>query len=149
MSCPDLDLPDTGELCCYGVAVYGPSRCTCWEAIHDLEQQQPKLELQPAERTTMCADCAFRPDSPESNAQPNYQHSGEGEPDLGLCRGFVCHQGMRRIVARRHPSGVEIPTKTDGCYDPPIVDGVAFRADGTPADVCAGWLAFRCKGVSA
>jgi hypothetical protein len=49
-------------------------------------------------------------------------------------------------VAYRHPSGAEIPGHPAG-YDPPIVDGVPCKADGTPADLCAGWL-LRCAKLS-
>jgi len=55
---------------------------------------------------------------------------------------FWCHQGMRKLVAWRHPAGVTVPVTVDG-YGPPGVDGVPYRADGTPAEVCGGWAARR------
>ena len=30
-----------------------------------------------------------------------------------------------------------------GGYDPPIVDSVPYRTDGTPEELCAGWDARR------
>lgn len=53
---------------------------------------------------------------------------------------FWCHQGMRRPLYWEHPAGVRI-TGSPADYDPPIEDLVPFKADGTPADLCAGWAA--------
>ena len=58
---------------------------------------------------------------------------------------FFCHQGIRKPIAWRHPpSGTEIPGHPGG-YDPPIRDGVPYKADGSPAFICAGWLLRRAK----
>lgn len=58
---------------------------------------------------------------------------------------FYCHQGIRKPIAWRHPpSGTEIPGHPGG-YDPPIQDGVPYKADGSPAFICAGWLLRRAK----
>jgi MoaA/NifB/PqqE/SkfB family radical SAM enzyme len=59
---------------------------------------------------------------------------------------FWCHQGIRRVVEYRHPDGRVYPVPplaagVDGAYEPPIIDGRPYKADGTPADVCAGWWA--------
>lgn len=59
---------------------------------------------------------------------------------------FVCHQGIRRAVKWQHPSGA-IVSGHEGNYCPPIIDGVPFKADGTPADICAGWAALRLKRI--
>jgi len=149
---PALELPDAGEgACCIGAAVYGPDRCTCWTEEHDLEQQPPQADLLPLPPVPvrMCADCAFRPNSPERTGVAGYQGDADsldalvasGEP-------FWCHQGMRKVARLRHPSGAVI----DGhpaAYDPPIVGSVPYKADGTPGNVCAGWLLRRAKaGVS-
>lgn len=44
-------------------------------------------------------------------------------------------------MAWRHPAGMRIPADPgrDGDYQPPIVLGVPFRADGQPGLLCAGW----------
>lgn len=143
------DLPDAGEgMCCYGAAIHGKDRCTCWEPVYDLEQQPvvPGLPLPPIP-VQMCADCAFRPGSPERRGEEGFA----GNPDLldELVTGgqpFFCHQGIRRPVAWRHPSGAEIPGHPGG-YEPPIKDSVPYKADGSPANVCAGWLLRRVKEV--
>lgn len=103
---------------------------------------QPPLPLPPVP-CVLCADCAYRPDSPERSGDETYQGAGEeldrivqaGEP-------FYCHQGIRRVVALRHPSGVEVPSHP-GDYQPPIVRGFPWKADGTPASICVGWLIRR------
>lgn len=57
---------------------------------------------------------------------------------------FACHQGMRRPVKWVHPSGAEVLGHPAG-YAPPIVDGVPYKADGTPGDLCGGWFLRRVK----
>lgn len=146
------DLPDAGEgMCCPGAAVYGPHRCTCWVAVYDLEQapvDQTVVRLldagvTPVTRKLMCEDCAYRPDSPEKAGDESYA----GDPDFlegiaARAERFWCHVGIRKPVAWRHPSGVEIPAHPGG-YDPPKVKGIPYRADGSPAELCAGWDARR------
>lgn len=145
------DFPDLGGGCCYGADLYGPERCTCWRPVYDLEQAEPddlsrRLlagGVQPVTRTTMCADCAYRPGSPEKAGDP--QHRGDGEfleHIAGAGERFWCHQGMRRPLLYRHPSGAEIPGHP-AAYAPPIVDGVPYQADGRPGELCAGWDARR------
>lgn len=143
-------LPDPGTLCCYGIANGGPQACTCWEAVYDQPQAPPPGAVTaPATRATRCDDCAFRPDSPEAQGDPRYAHSTPEEFDA-MVEGdgrFFCHQGMRRLVAWRHPSGLEVPARCAGEYRPPVVDDVALKADGTTADLCAGWA--RAKAEAA
>lgn len=148
----DKDFPDAGNgTCCIGAAVYGPHRCTCWEPVFDLEQAPvDKTAVQwlgagvtPVTRTRMCGDCAYRPNSPEKSGDETYA----GDPDFleGIAvngERFWCHQGLRKPIAWRHPSGVEIPAHPGG-YDPPKVNGVPYRADGSPGELCAGWDARR------
>ncbi len=145
MSYADPTLPDAGQgQCCMGAAAMGPGRCTCWRPVHDLEQQPPRPGG-PRTRTECCGDCAFRPDSPERQGDQRYQHSDEGElSDLVRSEhSFVCHDGMRRKLALVHePTGVRLPIDVDA-YDPPVIDGVAYKADGSPADLCAGLAAQR------
>jgi len=147
------DLPDAGQgTCCIGAAVYGPGRCTCWTvAEHDLDQAPLDEQavtwlaagIKPNTRPRMCDDCAYRPASPERTGTAGYSGDAEfleaiaasGEP-------FYCHQGIRRPITLQHPSGVEIPGHP-AAYDPPIAARVPFRADGTPAERCAGWDARR------
>jgi hypothetical protein len=134
-----------GGTCCIGAAEYGFDRCTCWEPVYDLEQQPPiavgagNVET----RGEMCADCAFRPDSPERQGDARYSHAGEEFEHLTH---FWCHQGMRKPIGYQHPAGIYITADTDA-YKPPLVlvDGerVPFKADGTPGDRCAGFAAWQ------
>lgn len=126
--------------CCMASAVRGPRACTCWTPVYDLDQAAPNLSTQPQTRASCCHDCAYRNDSPE-RADLDL---GEELVDIAGSADsvFACHQGMRRVVAYRHPDGREIPAGP-GDYHPPMVGQVAFRADGTPADWCAGWAAHR------
>jgi len=142
----DPTLPDVGngELpCCIGSAIDGPAGCTCWRPVHDREQQA--LQQGPAnQRTKMCADCAFRTGSPERTGAAGYEHnSEEAIEDLVHSSGsFACHQGMRRIVAMAHPTGARF-SRGPGDYAPPVTRAGAFKADGSPADLCAGLAAAR------
>lgn len=140
-----VELPEVeGGCCCYGAAVYGAQRCTCWEPIYD-RVQQPLAPAEPRVRATACADCAYRPDSPERAGAKGYAGDAETLDELvDAGQPFYCHQGIRRPVRLRHPAGLEI----DGhpaAYDAPMRDRVPYRADGTPADVCAGWAARAAK----
>jgi hypothetical protein len=128
----------------------GPQACTCWSPIYDLKQQRTIAPGQkPRVRSTPCLDCAYRGNSPERRGDPAYAGDADelerlvqaGEP-------FYCHQGIRRPVRYRHPSGAEVAGHA-ASYDPPIVNGVPYRADGTPADLCAGWSARRLQVVFA
>jgi hypothetical protein len=131
--------------CCMGAAMFGRNRCTCWEPIYDLEQQ-PLADggAPPAEiptRAKCCHDCAYRNGSPERE---------DGDTDWlleiaasGGQREFWCHQGMRRVVAFQHPDGRILPAG-EGDYRPPVGPEhrpVAWKADGTIAERCAGWAA--------
>lgn len=140
----DRDFPDAGGgTCCMGAAVYGPGRCTCWEPVYDQEQAPPDLEAPPNLAKECCDDCAYRVDSPERSGAEGYQNNEAGDleamaaSEKGI---FYCHKGMRRIVKYRHPSGVEIDAHPAE-YRPAQSGCQAFKADGSPADVCAGWLA--------
>lgn len=133
--------PDCGA-CCDGSAVKGPQYCTCWTAEFDLEQAD-SLPGEPDTRDAMCADCAFKPGSPERQGDERY--NGDAEfLDRIVVNGerFFCHVGIRRAVRLVHPTGavVEVPP---GDYRPPIVDGVPCKADGSSGDLCAGWAARR------
>jgi hypothetical protein len=131
--------------CCAGAAMWGPSRCTCWVPIFSKVQRELDASIEPGTRSEQCADCAYRQDSAE---QQDYRadqlrtitHSDEAP--------FWCHQGMRYEVGYRHPSGMYVEAQRDevgsiASWAPPLRNGVPFKANGTPADRCAGWAARR------
>lgn len=136
--------------CCIGAAVYGPSRCTCWEPVFECEQQ-PARPGPIVAAPRMCSDCAYRADSPEradgymaevllldlpNGRAPFWCHSGhDGGP------------GMRRPVAYRHPHLGELPGDPSD-WQPLIADGVPRMADGRPAPHCAGWAARKARARS-
>lgn len=144
--------PPVGDgSCCWGALLRGPISCTCWEPVYDTEQQPVDQDAArllsagcaPVTRTTMCHDCAYRPDSPEKRGDESYNGDAEFLERIARdAEGFWCHQGMRIPTGWRHPSGAEI-SGSPGGYTPPRVDGVPYRADGTPAELCAGWDARR------
>ena len=138
----DRTLPDAGEgMCCLGAAVYGPGRCTCWKPRYmPPEQHVPRRDVAVTTRAQMCSDCAFRGDSPEHMGDERFENSGEGDLEALLDGSgvFFCHEGMRREVELVHVGGSRIDCGP-GSYDPPIIEGVAFRADGRPAEICAGF----------
>ncbi len=149
MNCGDRGFPDVtdGVPCCYGSAHNGPGGCTCWEPVHDLEQA-PVQVAEPAVRPECCHDCAYRTGSPESLGDGRYGLSDPGELEdfagrAGKTR-FFCHQGSRRVVAWRHPTGAVHPVPEDvRYYDSPVHDLVAYKADGAPQEICAGFAARR------
>lgn len=130
---PFVEFPDLETGCCYG-SIMGPDRCTCWEPVYDIEQSDPNLFDAPEPRAEPCADCAFRSDSPESRGDERYQ-SYEFTPT----QPFYCHQGMRRIVAYRHPSGAKVAAAVQDRWSPPERDGIVYKANGMAGDICAGW----------
>lgn len=138
-----ITLPDPAlGACCIGSAVMGPQYCTCWEQVFDVDQ----AEVRPGEavaRKSMCGDCAYRPGSPERGGDERYNGDQEFLDDIVL-RGdaFWCHQGMRKVVRLRHPSGAEVVIETDH-YEPPKDGAVPYKADGSPGDICGGWAARR------
>lgn len=143
----DHGWPDVGNgdaPCCMGAAVYGPGRCTCWVPVYDQEQQQPKPGPM-VPRTKCCHDCAFRMGSPERRDDP--KTARDLDDVVGGRSTFACHVGMRRAVAYVHPSGARVDAGP-GDYRPLVVDGVAFRADGSPASACAGQRAMRAREVA-
>lgn len=146
--------PEVGDgYCCMGAVNSGPAYCTCWQPVFDLPQQPldpaavSALQAggEPRVRDRMCADCAYRPGSPERSGDETYFGDPEELDNLAReARRFWCHQGMRQPARWRHPSGAEVPGH-GGDYKP-IIDqdsSVPFKADGQPADLCAGWDARR------
>jgi hypothetical protein len=135
--------PDEFLTCCIGAVVMGSDHCLCWEPVFDDEQTPPipgDLECQPA----MCADCAFRPGSPERSSEL------EEEALLSLPiagQRFFCHQGIRRPTHYVHPEGHVVEADPSD-YQPsvhPSTPGVPYQADGQPALICAGWAAHNQK----
>jgi hypothetical protein len=139
------ETPTTG-MCCIGSAVRGARGCTCWTPEYDVEQAEPRTDgLLFGCRESMCEDCAFRPGSPERAGDPDSAGDEELLDDLVVTgRPFWCHQGMRRPVRHRHPSGVVVEASPLE-YAPPAVGAVPYKADGSPADLCYGWAARRAK----
>jgi hypothetical protein len=145
--------------CCAGRLTDGPAGCTCWTPVYDLNQTAPDPttvaalalgETTPDVRDGMCGDCAYRPGSPEKRGQTT--HTGDAtELDRWAADGqpFYCHDGMRAPIAWQHPAGMRIPADPDrdGDYQPLIVLGVPYRADGQPGLLCAGWSA-RSRALS-
>jgi len=136
---PDEDRPP----CCWG-AVNGAEYCTCWRAVYDVEQAPPRPLTGPQDitpRPSMCADCAFKPGSPERSehfteeALLELPHSGDP---------FWCHDGMRRPTHWEHPDGRVVPGSPDD-WQPVGINGIPYRADGRPALLCAGWAALAAK----
>jgi hypothetical protein len=103
--------------------------------VFDLEQQPIRAQLRDDAREKACSDCAYRPDSPERAQGDDLERLVESG-DV-----FWCHQGIRCVIEYRHPDGrVHIPEfRRD--YRPPLQDARPYKADGTPADICAGWWA--------
>lgn len=127
--------------CCMGAATSGPDSCTCWEVVEWSDDQvDPDTSIEPAVRTKMCADCAFRPDSPERSGDERYTG---GDGTLFELDNFWCHEGIRKPLRWRHRSGITIEVADVDDYTPVIIDGVPYKADGTPGDRCAGHAAHQ------
>lgn len=140
--------------CCPDARDKGPAACTCWRPVFDREQADPDLqavvglalgEMEPPQRPLMCGDCAYRPGSPERTGSAEYNGSAAELDRIAREDRFWCHDGMRKPVAWRHPRGMRIATvqAADGDFQPPIIEGVPYRADGQPGLLCAGWAARR------
>lgn len=133
--------------CCFGDSEGGPTDCTCWTPVYDDEQVEPVAATydDATPRGERCADCAFRPGSPEL-ADPYMRDAllalpGRGEP-------FWCHDGMRRPAWWVHPTRGRVPGSPDD-WQPPRRDGIPYRADGSQALLCAGWFAIATKAGAA
>lgn len=142
---PDDEDAAEGSLWCCESAVYrGLAHCTCWEPIYDVAQMPPMTDTVPGVMTEKCHDCAFRPGSPERSDEylrdELYALPAKGEP-------FWCHQGLRQPARWRHKTlGLEVPGDPAD-WQPPIVDGVPYLADGRAGNLCAGWVALRLAAV--
>lgn len=148
-----LPPPDPDMHCCMASALH-PESCTCWRPILvDLDRldlvdvesliaqiraDAPSAVLEegpPAIRRMMCSDCAYRPGSPEradNDGQP---------PDYRVGDRFYCHDGMPSVVAWVHPSGAVTRVQERADYAPVMRSDRAWRHDGRPGVLCAGWAA--------
>lgn len=136
--------PDDDTICCNGSVEYGPGGCECWAPVFDVDQAAPCPPADPHDlpvRDSMCGDCAYRPGSPE-RCDPLLVDELLELPDTGAP--FYCHDGLRRPVSWIHPDGRTIDGHPAD-YQPPIVAGVPYRADGQPAALCGGWAAIAYR----
>lgn len=140
--------------CCPGRVADGPAACTCWKPVWDLEQADVDPVVvdilngtaDPPVRDGMCADCAYRPNSPEkTGAGTHAGDAAELERLASVGERFYCHDGFRQPVAWRHPAGNRIPADPDhtGDYRPTFIANIPIRANGEPGLLCAGWAARR------
>lgn len=150
----DFEWPDVGNAdvpCCYGSAMDGPTGCTCWRPVYDVEQAEPQLAA-PGLRAGACDDCAYRGGSPERQGAEHVTGDARHlEALVVLNRPFFCHQGIRRPTGFRHPNGATWRPPgpaLEAAYRPPVHHGVPYKADGTPADLCGGWGAARLRSAS-
>lgn len=105
-------------------------------------QAEPDLSTEPTTRAKCCHDCAYRQRSPERTRE-GFESPADLAGDAG--REFWCHQGMRKIVAWRHPDGREKSAGEIDDYAPPILNGIAYLADGRAGERCAGWASIRAS----
>jgi hypothetical protein len=132
--------------CCMGDADQGPAGCTCWRPEYEVDQADPVPPTGPDDLVvpaTKCADCAYRPGSPEradeymADELISYAYAG---------RPFFCHTGCRRPLRWRHPDGRVIDGDPSD-YRPLIRDAIPYQADGRPAPICAGWAAIAAQAA--
>lgn len=132
--------------CCWGDAL-DPDGCTCWVPVFDVDQHVPVPPGDPgdmAAQRRMCGDCAYRKGSPE-RATP---YAEETLFDLAISgQVFYCHDGMRRPARWDHPDGRTIDGSPDD-WQPPIIAGIPYRADGRPGLLCAGWAARATRATA-
>lgn len=137
------DLSSDEDPCCAGRALEGPRGCECWVEVFRPAGQAEVAEGLPQvpAPVEMCHDCAYRGDSPEKRGEAGYagnaelleRLAAEGEP-------FYCHQGIRLRIGWVHPASGRWFAPPKGDYCPPIRGAVPYRADGSPAVLCSGWL---------
>ncbi len=82
------------------------------------------MNAEPTMRRKCCSDCGCRRDSPLIPYADVADLAAEGKP-------FYCHEGAQFDEY----GGFEWDTAQGAA--PPV------KADGTPADLCAGWSAYR------
>jgi hypothetical protein len=128
------------EICCEGAALEGPAGCACWEPVF-VHRQAPAVPPRSVGdlvvRRRRCGDCAYRRDSPERRAE-FLADTLDAMPGLGQV--FYCHDGIRRPWGWVHPDGRLVDGEPED-YQPLMRAGIPYRADGSPALICAGWAA--------
>ena len=141
------DWPDTGDVCCMGVAVHGPGGCTCWDPVCDIETQADHDGSAPCPARDMCSDCAYRKNSPERNGADGYAGDADELDHIVIAgKRFFCHQGVRKVLHYLHPCGMTVPAHpADYAWRFAVVGSEKFpiKADGSPADICGGWFKRR------
>lgn len=133
-----LPAPDKDSPCCWTAAETDGKACECWEEIYWPPPTPDILAGPMATRTRLCHDCAYRPGSPE-----RAEEDGE-QLDAVLYQPFTCHQGMPVLVGYRHPQIDGLSMLARGLHDRdnfgPVTRGAqAWKANGSPAELCAGW----------
>ena len=143
---PGWQGPADGVPCCWATMHGDWDDCTCWAPIYDPPEQEPLLPGGAEVMPTMCADCAYRPGSPERMGNPDAAADGCDLDDLAIGgTRFWCHDGMRRVVAMRHTgTGEAVEITGQHHYDPPLdARQRPHRTNGTVGSLCAGWDARR------
>lgn len=150
-----LPCPDPGVPCWEACKVDGTD-CAVWEPIYWPEPTREPARLQAGpepKRPLACGDCAYRPGSPERQA-----NGGALPETFDPLRPFHCHDGMPALVGWTHTAvgdvcllASSLPTMQDGFligsydYRPHHVGGRGYQADGRPLVVCAGWAAHAAR----
>lgn len=134
---PLLPAPDPVLPCCETSAHTDGEECTCWTSRLTVEPTDRLQEGPPVIRRTMCGDCAYRPGSRE-------REEADGDPPgYSRARPFYCHTGMARAVGYSHPDVPgEVPDVTNSDYRCYLFADRAWKANGAPAELCAGWAAW-------
>jgi hypothetical protein len=130
--------------CCEASAYRDLESCTCWVPVFDVDQQ-PARPIGPGDLMVrpggMCSDCAYRPGSPERVVDFTTDQlrslPAEGTP-------FYCHDGIRRPAYWVHPEGRRVEGDPAD-YQPLVVRGAPYRADGRVALLCAGWAGIAAR----
>lgn len=146
-------MDSAGRSCCYGAAMGGPERCTCWTSTYDGEQAPWDGSL-PQVRSSCCGDCASLPGSPERTKDDGAVWATVQRQATDGGAVFFCHRGEHGAQMRRRLCSVN---DVDGRVSEPECDDYRpgqvdhergmFRLllDGSAAPVCAAWAALAAK----
>lgn len=135
--------------CCESVACWGDENggphCSCWVPTYSELQQELDTSLRPQVRASPCESCACRVPGGQLRDGSPIPDDLPGAYDamldnLARRKPFYCHSGMRLIVAEFHPQ-LGVTREVDWHPVPPTVEGIPYKADGTPCDFCAAWAA--------
>jgi len=125
--------PESFGSCCWGAV--NDTGCTCWRPHLTPRRRASVSEGPQAVRSELCHDCAYRPNSPER------QERDGDQLDADPARPFHCHQGMPRPTHWTHPDTDQRHPGDPLDYQPVQRADRSWKADGRPADLCAGWAA--------